>query len=64
MPSVTLDDVEWQYILNLMFQASGPGISMATTQPIVVKIAAQLPKPASGQSVRPIKFDGREGKRQ
>lgn len=65
MPSVTLDEAEWQFIVNVLYQANGPGISMAMVQPLVVKIASQLPKPPPGQpSARPIKFDGREAKRQ
>lgn len=52
MPTtVTLEEAEWRFIVDLLYQASGPGISMAVTQPLMVKIAQQLPKQSNQKPV-------------
>ena len=49
MPQITLEDSEWQLIVHVLMNASGPGISLAVVQPLVAKIVTQLPKGLPGK---------------
>lgn len=53
---VSLDDDEARFVLQVLLTASGPGISLSVTQPLVAKIASQLPKPQpQSNNVRPMR---------
>lgn len=40
--TVVLADIEWQQLLAILCNGTGPGISWATTNPLVMKIGQQL----------------------
>ena len=40
--TVTMEASEWQSVLAVMCNAQGPGITWATTNPLIMKLGAQL----------------------
>ena len=50
MISVELDNTDWQQVLAILWNASGPGISCGTTHALVMKIGEQLRQHQQGNS--------------
>ena len=61
MASVELDESDWNQLLNVLWNASGPGISCGLTHPLVMKIGEQLRKQAQANGVQFVPRDTTEG---
>ena len=46
--TVTLAGIEWQQLLAILCNGTGPGISWATTNPLVMKVGGQLQQQTAG----------------